>query len=230
MKTQQLALLAVLVAAPLLVAADEGFVDTFDVPKTQFTSTGKNAYFNLEPGYQMTFEGKEDGHKMALVITVLDETKTVDGVETRIVEERETSDGKPIEISRNYFALDMRNNDVYYFGEDVDMYKNGKVSGHEGGWLAGEKGAKFGLAMPAAPKVGQKYYQEIAPKQAMDRAEVTSIDEKVKVPAGTFERCVKTVETTPIEPDEHETKIYAPNVGLLGDGPMKLIKYGMKQR
>ena len=111
MKTQQLALLAVLVAAPLLVASDEGFVDTFDVPKTQFTSTGKNAYFNLEPGYQMTFEGKEDGHKMALVITVLDETKTVDGVETRIVEERETSDGKPIEISRNYFALDMRNND-----------------------------------------------------------------------------------------------------------------------
>ena len=41
---------------------------------------------------------------------------------------------------------------------------------------------------------------------------------------------MKTVETTPIEPDEHETKIYAPNVGLLGDGPMKLIKYGMKQR
>jgi hypothetical protein len=35
---------------------------------------------------------------------VLDETKTVDGVETRIVEERETVNGKPIEVSRNYFA------------------------------------------------------------------------------------------------------------------------------
>jgi hypothetical protein len=63
----------------------------------------------------------------------------------------------------------------------------------------------------------------------MDRAEVTSVDEKVKVPAGEFTKCVKTIETTPIEPDEHETKIYAPNVGQLGDGPMKLIKYGKKE-
>jgi hypothetical protein len=226
MTRHRLALLIVLAAVPLIVAADEGFQDTFDVPKDQFVSTGKNAYFSLEPGYRLTFEGKEDGKKLALVITVLDETKTVDGVETRIVEERETVNGKPIEVSRNYFAIDKRNNDVFYFGEDVDMYKNGKVVNHEGSWHAGENGARFGLAMPAEPKVGQKYYQEVAPKQAMDRAEVKSVSEKVKVPAGEFKDCVITEETTPLEPGERETKVYAPNVGLLGDGPMKLVKYG----
>jgi hypothetical protein len=226
MTRHRLALLIVLAAVPLIVAADEGFQDTFDVPKDQFVSTGKNAYFSLEPGYRLTFEGKEDGKKLALVITVLDETKTVDGVETRIVEERETVNGKPIEVSRNYFAIDKRNNDVFYFGEDVDMYKNGKVVNHEGSWHAGENGARFGLAMPAEPMVGQKYYQEVAPKQAMDRAEVKSVSEKVKVPAGEFKDCVITEETTPLEPGERETKVYAPNVGLLGDGPMKLVKYG----
>ena len=226
MTRHRLALLIVLAALPLIVAADDGFQDTFDVPKDQFVSTGKNPYFSLEPGYRLTFEGKEDGKTLALVITVLDETKKVDGVETRIVEERETVDGKPIEVSRNYFAIDKRNNDVYYFGEDVDMYKNGKVVNHEGSWHAGEKGARFGLAMPAEPKVGQKYDQEVAPKQAMDRAEVKSISEKMKVPAGEFKDCVNTEEPTPLEPGERETKVYAPNVGLLGDGPMKLVKYG----
>src|SRR5437762_8506857 len=42
------------------------------------------------------------------------------------------------------FALCKRTNSVYYFGEDVDIYKNGKIVGHEGSWLSGEKGAKFG--------------------------------------------------------------------------------------
>jgi Concanavalin A-like lectin/glucanases superfamily len=52
-----------------------------------------------------------------LTITVLNETKMVDGVETRVVEERETKGGKLKEVSRNYFAISKRTNDVFYFGE-----------------------------------------------------------------------------------------------------------------
>jgi len=79
------------------------------------------------------------------VITVLAETKKVGNVETRIVEERETENGELTEVSRNYFAISRRTNNVYYFGEDVDEYKNGKVTGHGGSWLAGVEGAKYGL-------------------------------------------------------------------------------------
>ena len=68
MTRHRLALLIVVAAAlPLVIAADDGFQDTFDVPKDQFVSTGKNAYFSLEPGYRLTFEGKEDGKKLAQV-------------------------------------------------------------------------------------------------------------------------------------------------------------------
>jgi hypothetical protein len=83
--------------------------------------------------------------------TVLNETKTVDGVECRVVEERETKDGKLVEVSRNYFAIGKRTNSVYYFGEDVDIYKDDKVVSHEGAWLAGKNGARFGLMMPGLP-------------------------------------------------------------------------------
>jgi hypothetical protein len=223
------ALLTLLAALPFVLAADDGgFQDTFDVPKDQFTSTGKNDFFILEPGYQMTFQGtSRSDRNLGLVITVLDETKTVDGIETRVVEERETVDGKPIEVSRNYFAVDRRNNDVYYFGEDVDDYdKSGKIAGHGGSWHAGKDGARFGLIMPAKPKVGQKYYQEVAPKKAMDRAEAISLDERLTVPAGAFTKCLKTRETTPLEPEEPAHQHYAPGVGLLIDGSMKLVKYG----
>jgi hypothetical protein len=220
---------ALLFAAMTLfvIAADkEGFVDSFNVKHEDFASTGRNDYFILEPGYQHVYEGKEDGKPGKLIVSVLDETRTVDGVETRVVEEREWSDGKLAEVSRNFFAIDKSTNDVYYFGEDVDEYKDGKLSGHGGSWEAGKKGAHYGMFMPAKPEVGQKFYQELAPKEAMDRFEIASTSEKVKVPAGEFENCVKTKETTPLEPDSTEYKLFAPKVGLIVDGGLKLVKHG----
>jgi hypothetical protein len=174
----------------------------------------------------MTYEGKEDGEPHRLVITVLPETKAVDGVETRVVEEREWAAGHLEEVSRNYFAIDTATSDVYYFGEDVDTYRNGKVTGHEGGWQSGVNGAHYGLAIPAAPKVGQRYYQEFAPRTAMDRAEIVSTTLTKKVPAGEFANCVRTEETSPLEPGSKEYKVYAPDVGLIVDGGLQLVRQG----
>ena len=56
----------------------------------------------------------------------------------------------------------------------MDNYKDGKVISHESAWRAGTGGARFGLMIPAKPSVGQAFYQEIAPKVAMDRVEVIS--------------------------------------------------------
>jgi hypothetical protein len=175
----------------------------------------------LEAGYSLVLS---DGREQ-LTITVLDETKTVDGVETRIVEERETKDGKLTEVSRNFFAISKRTNSVYYFGEDVDIYKDGKIANHEGGWLAGVNGAKFGLMMPGLPLLKARFYQEIAPDVAMDRAEIISMNETLKTPAGEFKNCLKTEESTPLETGK-EYKYYAPNIGIIQDGSLKLIKYG----
>jgi hypothetical protein len=196
------------------------FQDSFNVDKGAFLDKGSNTYMILEPGYKLILA---DG-KNTLTITVLGETKVVDGVQTRIVEERETKGGKLEEVSRNYFAFDKTAGDIYYFGEDVDIYDaKGNITGHEGSWLSGVKDAKFGLMMPGKPKVGNRYQQEVAPGVAMDRAEVISVTEKVKVPAGTFKNCLKTIESSGLEKGVEE-KLYAPGVGLLKDGGFKLAK------
>jgi hypothetical protein len=122
--------------------------------------------------------------------------------------------------------LNTDDNGIYYFGEEVDIYKNGKISGHEGAWESGKNGAKFGLMVPGEPAVGMRYYQEIAPEVAMDRAEVVSVSEVLKTPAGEFRDCLKTEETTPLEPREKEYKIYAPGIGLVRDGPLRLAERG----
>jgi hypothetical protein len=226
MKTIALILTSALICATALAAASKDkFTDTFIVDKADLASVGTNRFFVLVPGFQAVFEGKDGRKQVQLTITVLNETKMVDGVETRIVEEKETAGGQPVEISRNYFAISKRTSDVFYFGEDVDMYRDGKVINHEGAWLCGVNGAHFGLAMPGTPLLGARYYQELAPKVAMDRAEVLSLTEKFNTPAGKFEGCLKTEETSAIE-SARETKLYAPGIGLIQDAELKLTKYG----
>lgn len=209
----------------LAAGGKEKFTETFAVDKAELASVGTNRFFVLAPGFQLVLEGKESGQQTVLTITVLNETKLVDGVETRIVEEKETVNGQPVEISRNYFAISKRTGDVFYFGEDVDICKNGKVTGHEGAWLSGVEGARFGLAMPGTPLLGARYYQEVLPKVAMDRAEVVSLSEKFETPAGTFEKCLKTEETSALESSRGQ-KLYAPSIGLICDGDLKLTRYG----
>jgi hypothetical protein len=155
---------------------------------------------------------------------VLNETRTVDGVETRVVEERESDKNGLIEVSRNFFAISRRNQDVFYFGEDVDLYTNGKVTSHDGAWLSGARRARFGLFMPGTPTVGAKFYQEVAPGVALDRAVVLSLTESLRVPAGSFTEVLKIEETTPLEPGVQEFKYWAKGVGLLQDGDLKLVK------
>ena len=179
-------------------------------------------YFILEPGYQLVLEGGQE----RLTITVLDEIKMVDGVETRVVEERETKGGELIEVSRNFFAISKRTNSVFYFGEEVDIYKDGKLASHEGAWLSGVGGARFGLMMPGQVLLKARYYQEVAPGAAMDRAETVSLSETVTTPAGKLENCQKTEETTPLEPGDKGYKLYARGIGLVQDGSLKLVKHG----
>jgi uncharacterized membrane protein YkoI len=209
---------------------EKAFTDSFPVEEGEWASTGRNTFFILEPGYFQVLEGREDGKDLRVTITVLEETRKLAGVETRVVEEKKWENGVIEEIARDYFAFSKKTGNVYYFGEEVDNYKDGKVQDHAGSWLAGEKDARFGLMMPGTPLLGGRYCQEIAPGVGMDRIEVLSLGEKVETPAGTFERCLKTEDTTPLEPALKEVKFYAPGVGLVQDGDAKLVKYGFVKK
>jgi hypothetical protein len=192
-------------------AADAGWRQTFDVNKADLAATGNNPWLTIQPGRVCKMSNGVD----SLTITILNETKVIDGVACGVLEERETKDGKLIEISRNFFATDKNTGDVYYFGEDVDNYKDGKIVDHESAWHSGENGARFGLMIPAKPRVGDKFYQENAPKVAEDRVEIVATDETLTTPAGTF-KCLHLKETTPLEGDVSH-KWYAPGVGMVKD-------------
>ena len=217
-------LCALILAGIFSVSAQESKQFTEDLMQKdcRFETSGRNQFFILEPGYQLTLENKKGGK---LVITVLNETRKIGDVETRIVEENESENGKTIEISRNFFAVCKENGGVYYFGEETDLYKNGKITRGEDSWIA-EGGNKAGVAMPGLVLLGARYYQEIAPKTAMDRAEIISLNETKTTPAGTFTNCLKTEETTPLEPKDKEYKLYAPGIGLIQDEDLLLTKHG----
>jgi len=200
-------------------------VDTTRPPSS--SSIGRNPYFILEPGYQAVFEGVEARETVVNVITVLNRTRRVGGVETRIVEERETHDGELVEVSRNYFAICTETHSVFYFGEDVDLYEGGVIVADTGSWLAGSGGARAGLIMPGIILLGSRYAQEVAPGVAMDQAEIVGMNETVVTPAGTFEKCVKTAETTTLEPNALEFKFYAVGIGLIQDDTLRLVRYGV---
>jgi hypothetical protein len=197
---------------------NDGFRRQFTAQRSDLRPSGANPYFPLSPGLVCRYR---DGGA-TLVITITDQTRVVDGVTTRVVEEREEEGGKPSETSYNFFAAHPSSRDVYYFGEEVDVFKDGKVSGHPGVWLSGRSGGRFGLIMPGTPSVGDRYYQEIAPGIALDRAEVISLDETVTTPAGTFTRCLHTRETSPLEKGSSD-KWYAPGIGLVKDEGMELV-------
>ena len=196
--------------------------EEFGISECTLVTTGQNPFFILEPGFRLILEGG----KTKLMITVLDETMVVDGVETRVVEEREWKNDELIEVSQNMFAMCEETQDVFYFGEFVDMYSNGELTSHSGQWFAGEEDARAGMIMPGKPSVGMRYYQEIAPGVAMDRAEVLSIDTVLKTPAGKFDDCLETAEGTALNLLEREIKIYAPGIGLIQDANLRLTEYG----
>jgi hypothetical protein len=215
---------AILTLSPAcgLVEGTDSWQKEFAIAKCNLMTTGRNDYFVLEPGFQLVLEGDET----RLQITVLNETKTVDGVITRVVEEKEWKEGKLDEIARNYFAMCEQTKDVFYFGEDVDFYENGKVVKHDGTWHAGENGNKAGLIMPGTPQLNMKYYQELAPGVAMDWAEIVSLTETCQTPAGTFSTCMKVKEGSALDLLATEYKYHAPGIGLVRDEDLRLVKSG----
>jgi len=183
-----------------------------------------NGFFPLPIGHRVTLEGEEGSAHLLVRITSLDETETVAGVETRVVEEFESKDGNVVEISRNFFAQ-AADGTVCYFGEDVDIYDgSGNVTSHSGAWRAGEDGNLPGVFMPPSLEVGQAFRQEIAPGIAEDQSKVIALGERTELPAGTFDDTATLRDGSPLDGSTGE-KVYARGIGLIVDGAARLSEY-----
>jgi hypothetical protein len=180
----------------------------------QFTTQIDNPYWPMKPGSRWLYreaDGKGEVQRVEVVVT--DQTKTIMGIEARVVHDKvTTSDGALVEDTLDWYAQDAKGN-IWYLGEDTKEYENGKVTSTEGTWQAGVDGAQPGILLPATPKPGLAYRQEYYKGQAEDGAQVLSLGRKATVPSGVFDNLVITKEFTPLEPDVVEHKFYAPGVG-----------------
>jgi hypothetical protein len=134
------------------------------------------------------------------------------GVTTLVYHDRAWLNDMLIEDTKDYLAQDGQGN-VWYFGEDVDNYEDGRLKDHAGAWLAGVDGAQPGIWIKASPQVGDSYRQEYYKGEAEDMVNVVSTGETVATSLGTFTGCVKTYDWTPLEPAAKEHKYYCPQVG-----------------
>jgi hypothetical protein len=147
------------------------------------------------------------------VVKVTHRTKVVDGVRTVVVRDVVFRNGKPFEITDDWYAQDRRGN-VWYFGEETKEKSNGRWD-PAGSWESGVDGARAGIVMPAHPEVGDAYRQEYYKGEAEDEAKVVALDGSARVPYGKLTNLVKTKDFTRLEPSAAEHKYYAKGVGVV---------------
>jgi hypothetical protein len=188
--------------------------DPVEIDPADFTSEIDNPWMPFRVGSRWVYrETDQEGSEQRVEVTVLDETREVMGVETRVVHDVVTEDGEIVEDTHDWYAQDADGN-VWYFGEDTTEFSDGQSS-TAGSWEAGVDGAQPGILVPAEPEVGKTYRQEYYEGEAEDAAEVLSLGEKVEVPFGSYDGVLMTKEYTPLEPDLLEHKFYARGVGVV---------------
>jgi len=182
-----------------------------------FTLEIDNPYWPMSPGSEWVYtETDSTGKKEKVVVTVTDETKLIaNGIKARVIRDIVSENGTPVEITDDWYAQDKDGN-IWYLGEAVENYENGKLVDRAGSFEAGVDGAQPGIAMPANPEPGLSYRQEYYKGEAEDRAVVITVgEEQVEVPYGHFTGVLMTRDLVPTEPKVQELKFYARDVGPL---------------
>jgi hypothetical protein len=147
-----------------------------------------------------------------VVIATTKTQKLASGITGRVVRDTARQGGKIVEDTIDWYAQDSAGN-VWYLGEQTAEFENGKIVSRQGSWEGGAKGAQPGIVLPAQPQVGQHYRQEYLKGEAEDRAVVLATDELVQVPAGRYRHALLTKDTSTIEPNVVEYKLYARGAG-----------------
>ena len=182
-----------------------------------FTLEIDNPYWPMSPGTEWIYsETDSTGTEEKVVVTVTEETKRIaNGIEARVIRDVVSENGTPVEITDDWYAQD-RDGNVWYLGEAVENYEDGKLVDSAGSFEAGVDGAQAGIAMPANPEPGLSYRQEYYQGEAEDRAVVITVgEEQVEVPFGYFTGVLMTRDIVPTEPKVQELKFYARGVGPL---------------
>ena len=196
-----------------------------------FSTNIDNPYWPMRPGSHWVYREVENGEAQRVDVTVTNRTKTLHGIEARVVHDRVSQHGETVEDTYDWYAQDSAGN-LWYLGEDTAEYENGKLKTKEGSWAYGVDGAQPGVVVPASPKRGMSYREEYYAGHAEDAAAVLNIGSQVQVPFGRFQDAMLTRNFSTIEPTVEEMKLYAKGVGPVmellvsgGSGRTELLSY-----
>jgi hypothetical protein len=187
-------------------------------------TTVDNPWLPLRPGTSFIYVGTardEAGRAVEhrVVFYVTDKTKVIDGLATRVLWDRDFYAGVLKEDELTFWAQDDVGT-VWNFGEYPEEVSHGRVTGAPDTWIAGIRGARAGISMPAHPQIGTPAYpQGFAPAiEFADEARAEKKGVRDCVPAGCFENMLVNEEWAPAERGSHQLKYYAPQVGLVRVG------------
>ncbi len=189
--------------------------------RSGFSPRVTNPWFPLVPGRTLVSTGVKDSKAAINIFTTTSRTARIDGVTTRVVEDRLYLDNVLEERTRDYYAQDRCGN-VWYFGEDTAVLdEHGKVVSTAGSFRAGVSGAQPGVYMTANPAVGTEYRQEWSAGQAEDQFRALQTSTSIAVPAGSFAHALLTEETTALEPTVVDNKYFVRGIGQVKEVAVK---------
>ena len=179
-----------------------------------FTAEITHPNWPMKPGTRWTYRDTDEKGEVqdVVVVATADTKKLANGVTARVVRDTVRSGGELVEDTVDWYAQDSAGN-VWYMGEDTAEFENGKIASRGGSFEAGVAGALPGILLPANPEVGQKYRQEYFKGEAEDNGEVLGVNQLVEVPTGRYSGALLTRDTTSLEPDVVQYKLYAPDIG-----------------
>lgn len=185
-----------------------------ELDPNDFVSVIDNPFLPLIPGTTRIYEATTEDGLERVEVSVLKETKEIEGIECTVVRDIVFLDDVVIEDTHDWFAQDIEGN-VWYLGEIALNYEDGELTDIDGSWVSGKDNAKAGIVMPAMPAVGDYYRQEFLFGEAEDMGEVESLTASATVPFGSFTDCLRTRDFTPLESDANENKYYAAGIGVV---------------
>jgi hypothetical protein len=167
---------------------------------------------------QVIMGGHVDDKPFRTEVTLLPGTKPITWrgatTDTAVIQYVAYLDGRIHEVALDWYAQ-ADDGSVWYFGEDVFNFEDGKVADTSGTWMASDQ-TPAAMIMPATPAVGNVYRPENAPEVVFEEVRVQKVDQTVPGPHGNVSGAIEVME---LHMDgTREAKVFAPGYGEFSTG------------
>lgn len=178
-----------------------------------------NPLFPISDLRSAILSGRVDGKAFHTETTLLPETRLIEWTEGETVETRVSQyvaylDGRIQEAALDFYAQ-ADDGSVWYFGEEVNDYRDGTVFSTEGTWLAGRDGPPA-MIMPGDPRIGDVHRAENIPAVAFEEVAIKTVGKTVAGPTGPVEGAIVGRELH--DDGTYSDKIFAPGYGEFYSG------------